>query len=97
MNTYITLMKLTDQGIKNLKEAPKRVEANLKAVEMAGGKMIGFYLTLGEYDYIAIAEATNDEAAASFNLGLCAQGNVKTTTLKAFSLKEFAEMVKNIP
>ena len=97
MNTYITLMKLTEQGVKNLKEAPKRVESNIKAAEKAGGKVIGFYLTLGEYDYISIAEAASDEVAAAFNLSLCAQGNVRTTTLKAFTLKEFAELIKNIP
>jgi uncharacterized protein with GYD domain len=97
MNTYITLMKLTDQGVKTLKEAPKRIEANLKAVEGAGGKMIGFYLTLGEYDYIAIAEGPSDEVATSFNLALSAQGNVRTTTLKAFTLEEFTSMVNKMP
>jgi uncharacterized protein with GYD domain len=97
MNTYITLMKLTDQGIKNLKDAPERIEANLKGIEKAGGKLIGFYSTLGEYDYIAIAEGTSDESAAIFNLALCSQGNERTTTLRAFTTKEFADMIKKLP
>jgi uncharacterized protein with GYD domain len=97
MNTYITLMKLTDQGVKDLKDSPKRIEANIKAIEKTGGKLIGFYSTLGEYDYIAIAEGTSDETAATFNLALSSQGNVRTTTLRAFTTREFADMIKKIP
>ncbi len=97
MNTYITLMKLTDQGVKNLKDAPKRIEEGIKGVEKAGGKMIGFYLTFGEYDYIAISEGKSDEDAAAFNLALSVQGNVRTLTLRAFTTREFADMLKKIP
>jgi uncharacterized protein with GYD domain len=97
MNTYITLMKLTDQGAKGLKEAPKRVEDALKVFDNMGGKLIGFYATLGEYDYIGIGEAASDEIATTFNLALSSLGNVKTTTIRAFTIKEFAEMVKKLP
>jgi uncharacterized protein with GYD domain len=90
-------MKLTDQGVKNLKEAPKRIEANIKAVEKTGGKLIGFYSTLGEYDYISISEGPNDETAAAFNLALSSQGSVRTTTIRAFTIKEFSDMIKQIP
>jgi uncharacterized protein with GYD domain len=97
MNTYITLMKLTDQGAKDLKAAPKRIEEALKMFEKMGGKLIGFYATLGEYDYIGIGEAPNDQAATTFNLALSSQGNVKTTTIKAFTTKEFEEMIRKLP
>ncbi len=97
MPTYIALMKNTDQGIKDIKNAPKRVEEARKAIEARGGKMIGFYLVTGEYDYVAIAEATSEESAMTFMLGLGSAGNVRTTTLRAFSLEEFAQMVKKLP
>jgi uncharacterized protein with GYD domain len=97
MATYVVLMKLTDQGIKDIKGAPKRVEDGIKAMEAMGGKMKDFYLVMGEYDYVAIGEFPNDEAATTFLLALSAQGNVKTTTLKAFSQKQFAEIVKKLP
>jgi uncharacterized protein with GYD domain len=97
MNTYITLMKLTDQGAKDLKEAPKRIEDALKMFEKMGGKLIGFYATLGEYDYIGLGEAPSDEAATTFNLALSSQGNVKTTTIRAFTTTEFANMIKKLP
>ncbi len=97
MATHIVLMKLTDQGIKDVKNAPQRVEAAAKAIEAMGGKLTGFYFTLGEYDYITIIEGLTDEAGASFLLKLGTAGNVRTTTLKAFTKNEFAEMVKKLP
>ena len=97
MPTYIFLYKLTDQGIKNIKDAPQRIEEGIKAMEAMGGKLIGFWTVMGEYDYIAVAEGTSDETAMTFNLGLGVGGNVRTTTLKAFTREEFAEMVKNLP
>jgi uncharacterized protein with GYD domain len=97
MATQIVLMKLTDQGIKNIKDAPQRIDAGIKAAEAMGGKLTGFYCTLGEYDYIALFEGFTDEAGASFLLKLGSLGNVRTTTLKAFTRNEFAEIVKKLP
>ena len=97
MPTYITLMKLTEQGIKNIKDAPQRIEEGIKAMEAMGGKLIGFWTVMGEYDYIAVAEGPSDEMAMTFNLGLGVGGNVRTTTLKAFAREEFAEIVKKLP
>ena len=97
MPIYIALYKLTDQGIKNIKEAPSRIEEGIKGTEAMGGKVLGFYTVMGEYDYVGIGEFPNDEAVLSFALALGAAGNVRTTTLKAFSKDEFAEIVKKIP
>jgi uncharacterized protein with GYD domain len=97
MPLYIGLYKLTDQGIKNIKEAPERAKQGFKAFEEMGGKVLGFYLTMGEYDYVSIGEAPSDEAIATFVLALGALGNVRTTTLKAFTTEEFAEIVKKLP
>ena len=52
---------------------------------------------MGEYDYVGIAEAPNDEVAMTFMLGLGSAGNVRTTTLKAFTTEQFAEMVNKLP
>lgn len=97
MVTYVILMKLTDQGIKDIKNAPQRIEANAKAMEAIGGKMTGFYLTVGEYDYVAIAEMPSDEVGMTFLLGLGAAGNVKTNSMRAYTREQFAEFVKKLP
>ena len=97
MPTYIALIKLTDQGAKNIKNLPKRVRAAARLMGKVGGKITGFYLTMGEYDYIAIAEAPSDEVACAYLLGLGADGSLRTTTLKAFTLEEFTKIVKQLP
>ena len=97
MPTYISLLKLTEQGIKNIKEAPARVEQAIKAMEAGGGKFIGFYVVMGEYDYVFIAEAPCDEAMMTYLLALGSLGNVKTTTMKAFTKDQFSELVKKLP
>jgi uncharacterized protein with GYD domain len=97
MPNYVILMKLTDQGAKTIKDAPGRVDAGIKAFEKMGGKVIGFYVVMGEYDYVAVGEAPSDEVATTFSLALSSLGNVKTTTLRAYTKEEFAAMVKKLP
>ena len=97
MPTYISLYKFTDQGIKGIKEIPSRIEEAVKNYEKMGGKVIGVYPVLGEYDIVAIGEAPSDETAMTFALALGSQGNVRTTTLKAFTTEEFKEIVKKLP
>ena len=97
MPTYIHLINQTQQGITNIKDVPARIEASTKAVEAAGGKQIGFYAVMGQYDFVGIAEFPSDEAALAFVLALGARGTVRTTTLKAFTEEEFAEIIKKLP
>jgi uncharacterized protein with GYD domain len=94
MSTYITLYKLTDQGAKAIKDAPARFEAGTKVFEAMGGKVIGFYVTMGEYDYVGIGEAPSDEVAAAFALALASQGSVRTLTLKAFPMDQLPHILK---
>ncbi len=97
MGTYILLANYTDQGIRNIKDSPKRAEAARKAIQDMGGDMTGLYLTMGTYDLIVILEAPSDEVVAKFVLTLGALGNVRTTTLKAFTETEFRDIVAGLP
>jgi len=97
MPIYISLYKFTDQGIKAVKGSPDRTDASIKAVEAMGGKVLGVYYVLGEYDLISIGDLPNDEAAMAFALNLGIAGNVRSTTLKAFTKEEFAAIVKKLP
>ncbi len=55
--------------------------------------MIGFYYTFGEYDGVTIIEGSNDETAMAVLLGVGKAGNIRTTTLKAFSEAEVAKII----
>lgn len=93
MPTYVTLYNWTQQGIADYKNAPARMKAAREAMEAAGGKVHGFYITMGEYDGVVIVEAPNDEAAAKVLLATGAQGNVSTETMRAFTESEFTDLV----
>jgi len=96
MPTYISLVNLTDQGIRNVKESPQRLDAFKKAVEAAGGKVNGFYLTMGKYDMVVIVEAPSDEAAATVILSVGRLGNVRTQTLKAFPEDQYRDIIAKV-
>jgi uncharacterized protein with GYD domain len=97
MVTYMMLMKLTDQGVKNIKEAPERIEVGLKAFEKTGGKLIGFWISIGKYDYVSIGESVSDEAALTWAIGLSSQGNVRVESVKLVSKEQFSGMIKMLP
>ena len=96
MPTYISLVNYTDQGIRNVKDSPKRLDAAKKLLKDLGGEMKAFYLTMGGYDIVTVAEAPNDEAVAKFVLALAASGNVRTTTLKAFPEAEYRKIIAGL-
>ena len=96
MPTYITLVNWTDQGIRNIKESPQRLGAFKKGVEAAGGKVIGFYLTMGRYDMVVVVEAPSDEAAAATVLSTARLGNIRTETLKAFPEEQYRNIMGKV-
>ncbi len=96
MATYIMLVNYTDQGAKNMKGAEERVNEAKQALENMGGRFHAYRLTLGEYDAVVTVEAPDDEAYTTFALDIAAQGNVRTTTLKAFSEEESFRILGNL-
>jgi uncharacterized protein with GYD domain len=97
MPMYITLLNYTQQGIKDIKNAPNRVAAAHRGIEAAGGKLHAFYLTMGQYDAVTVVEAPSDEVAAAVALAVGAEGNVRGTTMRAFTEEEMAGIVRNLP
>ena len=96
MSSYIILVKWTEQGISNIKESPQRLDTFKKAVEDAGGKVTGFYLTMGRYDIVAIVEFPSDEAAATVLLRTASRGQVRSETLKAFPEDQYREIMAKV-
>ncbi len=96
MPTYINLVSWTDQGIRNINEAPQRIDAFRKTVEAAGGKLTGFYVTMGKYDIVTIVDAPSDEAIAKIALNTGNKGSVRTETMKAFTEQEFRNILSRL-
>ena len=96
MSKYTLLINWTEQGIRNVKDTIKRAKSFEDAVEKAGGKSRGIYYTIGRYDMVAIVEAPTDETMASILFSLGSLGNVRTETLKAFSMDEAANIIEKL-
>jgi uncharacterized protein with GYD domain len=97
MATYIMLINYTDQGIRNIKDSPQRADAARQALSDMGGEMKELYMTMGGYDLVVVAEAPSDDVMAKFALTVGSQGNVRTTTLKAFSEAEYRGIIESLP
>jgi uncharacterized protein with GYD domain len=97
MPAYITLFNWTDQGIRNAKDTVNRAKAVEQALQAIGGRKIGIWWTLGQYDGVFIFEAPDDETATRFLVATGMQGNVRTTTMRCFSEEEMERIVQGLP
>ncbi|MBX6366593.1 MAG: GYD domain-containing protein [Rhodospirillales bacterium] len=96
MTTYIALINYTDQGIRAVRESPKRLDASRAALREMGGEVKAFYMTMGDIDIVLVFEAPDDAVAARFILMLGALGNVRTKTMKAFPEAAYREIVASL-
>jgi len=97
MLTYVFLYKFTDQGIKGIKDTPEDIRKAIAAWEEMGGKLLGLYCVQGEYDFVSIGEAPSEEVAVSFSLALSAKGDVRITSMRAFTTEEITEIINKLP
>lgn len=93
MGKYIILADWTEQGIAKVKDSPKRLDAARKLAKKLGAKAGDFYMTIGKHDMLLHLEAPDDATVAKFVLSLAGGGNVRTTTLKAFSEAEYRKIL----
>ena len=96
MAQYVILINWTDQGIRNVKDSPKRLDTARGVAKKLGAEMKDVYMTMGEFDMVAHVDAPNDESVAKFILGLATLGNVRTKTLKAFSEDEYRKIIGSL-
>jgi len=91
--SYVALMNWTDQGIRNFKDTVDRAEAAEAAFAQAGVTFTSLYWTVGQYDIVATVDAPDSETLAAALLRLGAQGNLRSTTLRAFTADEMKGVI----
>jgi uncharacterized protein with GYD domain len=94
---FILSMSFTDQGIRGIKDAPKRAQAARELAKKVGVEIKQVYLTSGEFDLLVIVETPNGDNMAKFALALGMQGNVHTRTARAWTQDEFQKLVSELP
>ena len=96
MPHYVILWNWTDQGIRAVKDSPKRLASFKTELIRADGKLIAEYYIMGQYDGIAIVEAPSDETIMSIVLSDATKGNFRSVTLKAFPISEASKIIEKI-
>lgn len=97
MATYVTLLRFTQSGMEKFKDMPSRLDRAKAACRAAGGELKAFYLTLGQYDAIAISEFPTEEAFLGAFLTIGSAGEASMETLRAFPEKEYRRVVAGLP
>jgi uncharacterized protein with GYD domain len=96
MATFISLLNFTDQGIRNIKDSPDRYEAFRAMAEKLGVMVKDLYYTVGHYDIVAVMEGS-DEPVTTTLLKVGSLGNVRTETLRGFSLDDMKKIIGEMP
>jgi uncharacterized protein with GYD domain len=94
MPTYISLINWTEKGVGGYKKTLDRAKEATETAQGMGGTIKDIYWTIGPYDIVTVAEFPDDATGTAFLLALGSQGNVRTTTLRAFNRDEFAEILE---
>jgi uncharacterized protein with GYD domain len=97
MPTYVLLVNWTDQGVRTAKDTVDRYEASRQNLGKMGVTIRDTYWTIGPYDIVSIAEAPDDETMTGAALAISGEGNVRTTTLRAFTADETRGIVAKVP
>jgi uncharacterized protein with GYD domain len=93
MARYVVLSNWTQQGVANFEQSVDRYDAGLSQLEALGVSVKDRYWTLGDHDMVSILDAPNDEMLAAALLKLASLGNIRTTTLRAFSADEMRAVI----
>ena len=97
MPTYISLLKWTEQGVRNVKDTLTRTEQGRAAIEKVGGRLIGAWWTQGAYDIVILAEFPDEETASAHALSTAMAGNIRTETMRAFTQEEMQRIIQKLP
>ena len=97
MPTFILTLNWTEQGVRGVKEAPKRSQAAKEMAKKLGVEVKQVYLTSGEHDLLLIVESPSGDNVAKFALATGSLGNVRTSTARAWSEPEFHKLIAELP
>ena len=97
METFISLMNYTGEGVQHMDESPDRLDDARDVVESMGGELRELYLTMGQYDAVVVMEFPDAETATQARITISGAGAVRTETLRAFPEGEYRELIAGLP
>ena len=97
MPTFVGMLSWTDQGVRTVKDTPKRIQAARERAKKLGVEIKQVFLTTGEFDILVIAEANDGDSMAKIAMAAGAEGNVRTRTVRAWTEAEIAKLISELP
>ncbi len=97
MQTYMTLIRYTQQGIESIKDSPARLDTAKELYKSLGAEIKSFYLTMGRYDVMVISEAPDDETATKLAMTIGSSGAIRTETFRIFTEDEYRKLISELP
>jgi uncharacterized protein with GYD domain len=94
---FICMINWTDQGIRGVKDSPKRAQAAREMAKKLGVDIKALYLTSGDSDLLAILETSSGDNVAKFAMAAGAQGSVRTRTFRAWTEAEYQKLIAELP
>ncbi len=89
MPTYIMLTKLTAEGVQTVKNNPARIKEVNREIESLGASVTAQWATLGQYDFVNVIEAADEQTIARVSLELGSRGTSRYETLTAIPIDDF--------
>jgi uncharacterized protein with GYD domain len=97
MATYVSLVNFTEEGARHIRHTTERAKGLVNAAANLGIKIKDIYWTMGAFDAVFIADAPDDETLTAFAMSMASLGNIRTQTLRAFSIVEMSQIVAKLP
>ena len=88
MATYVLLSSLTPEGRESLHKSPDRLGAVNEEIEKLGCKVLTQYALMGQYDFVTIIEAPDNETVAHLVVDLGARKTVNIISSPAIEIAD---------
>lgn len=97
MATYIMMGNFTPQGMSKITGSPARIDTAREVMHNLGAELKHWYVVMGQYDFVALLEAPDDETVAKISLSIGAHGNIRIQSMRAFTEDEYRQLITDLP
>lgn len=88
MPVYVALSRLTEEGSRTIKNNPERIKEVNKDVEAMGVKILAQYALLGQYDFVTVLEAPDNDTIVRMSVEIGSRGSVQLQTMPAVPIDQ---------
>ena len=96
MLSYLLLMRSTPEGMRKISDIGDRYDSFRKTLKKEGGRLIGAWALVGEYDYAALVEVPSEKNLVRLSLSVGQRGTSRVESHRAIPMEEFVEIARKL-